>query len=504
MTRETKVGLFVVGSIVLVLILSALMGNLHLFGSRGLQVTFLATDSSGITANSKVKYRGITVGKVNKIEIDSGKVAIRASITDEIKIPDNVTVMISQDGLMGEKFIDLNTKSTLPAIGYLVDGGVYNNFKSTMTMDDLAEKVQDIAGQVSILTSALNSTFASEQGKEDMAAILRNLRLSTDRLNNILATNQDEINSIIRNINRMSATVDNITSKRERDLDEIVTNIHEMTASLNKFSKGLDRIMASEESDIQASLKNLKELTDEAKISIDNINKITQDAHDGKGTIGMLLADNETRDQLKDAVNSIHTMMTRADQLVLKLEAGLEYLPANDDYHGTFTVKLQPSSKRYYLFGISNKLYNSSTTYTEYTVTDYVNPADDQHYTEEKTKTQENVLAFSLQYALMFERYLGVRGGMFENTLGFGVDLYPLGNDNLSLTFEISDFLREPGGPYMKVNAKYYFLDHLFVQAGWDDFNSGRSSFSFGGGIHLIDDDLKYVIGSIPISSVAK
>ena len=504
MTREIKVGIFVVGIVLLLLMTSALLGNLHIFDSSRLKVTFYIDDSTGITTNSMVKYRGINVGKVEKLEIVNGKVAISASITDKIQIPDNFTVVISMDGFLGEKFIDLSIKSKIPATGYIVNGGQYGNYKSAMKIEDLTEKVQEIADQMAILATALNSIFASEQGKDDLSATLNNLRVSTDSLRDILASNQNEIKSIISNLNKVTATVESLTSSRERELGEIVANIHEMTGSLNNFSKKLDGVMSAEEADIYASLRNIKELTQEAKTTIENLNKITQDAHEGKGTIGMLLADNETRDQIKDAVSSLHNMMTRADQLVLKLEAGLEYIPVNDNYHGMFTVKLQPSNKRYYLFGVSNKLYNTSTTYTEYTISDHLNPGNFQHFTEEKTETRENVLAFSLQYALLFDKYLGVRGGLFENQLGFGVDIYPFGVENLTLTFEASDFFRKPGGVYTKANMKFYFLDHFFLQAGWDDVSYGHSGFSFGGGIHLIDDDLKYVLGSIPISSVAK
>ncbi|MDR0454407.1 MAG: MCE family protein [Deferribacteraceae bacterium] len=479
MTREIKVGIFLVGGIALALVLSTIFGNLRLFSSGGMKVTFFVDDSSGITINSKVKYRGVTVGEVVDVELENGKVAVRVYIKDQYKIPDNVTVMISQDGLIGEKYIDLNTKSHSPAAGNLADGGEYSNYKSTVTIDDLAEKVQEIASQVNILVSSLNNVFSSEQGKDDMSTTLHNLRVSSDSIRNILTSNQDEIKSAISNLNKMSY-------------------------SMNKFSSDLERIMSAENSNIQASIQNLKEITQESKTLIDNINKITQEAYDGKGTIGMLLSDNETRDQIKDTVSSLKNMLTRADQLVLKLEAGIEYMPSNDNYHGSFMAKLQPSDKRYYMFGVSNRLYNTSSSSTIYTVSDYLDPAGNKYYSEEKNKTEENVIAFSLQYALLFGKYLGVRGGLFENQIGFGIDLYPFGAENLALTFETSDFFRRDGGIYLKANAKYYFLNNFFIQAGLDDFGSGRSSFSFGGGIHFIDDDLKYIIGSMPISSVAK
>jgi phospholipid/cholesterol/gamma-HCH transport system substrate-binding protein len=92
-----------------------------------------------------------------------------------------------------------------------------------------------------------------------------------------------------------------------------------------------------------------------------------------------------------------------------------------------------------------------------------------------------------------------IRGGLIESSIGFGFDIKPFENHNLYLTLEASNFFRDTYGTYGKLNAKYYFLDNFFVQTGWDDLFSSRSSYSVGVGVNFIDNDIKYLLSSVPL-----
>jgi len=52
----------------------------------------------------------------------------------------------------------------------------------------------------------------------------------------------------------------------------------------------------------------------------------------------------------------------------------------------------------------------------------------------------------------------------------------------------------------MKATASYGISKTVFLNAGYDNFlNSERASAFAGIGIRFDDDDLKYLIGSVPI-----
>ena len=90
-----------------------------------------------------------------------------------------------------------------------------------------------------------------------------------------------------------------------------------------------------------------------------------------------------------------------------------------------------------------------------------------------------------------------VRAGIIESTGGAGADYY-LFKDKAKLSLEAWDFNRS-STPHLKASASYDFFKHLFLVAGGDDLSSKeRRSFFAGGGIKFEDEDLKYLITSVP------
>ena len=52
------------------------------------------------------------------------------------------------------------------------------------------------------------------------------------------------------------------------------------------------------------------------------------------------------------------------------------------------------------------------------------------------------------------------------------------------------------------MTSRFYFSPSVFVTGGWDDFlNVDRKADSvfFGAGLRWSDEDIKYLLGSIPI-----
>ena len=62
------------------------------------------------------------------------------------------------------------------------------------------------------------------------------------------------------------------------------------------------------------------------------------------------------------------------------------------------------------------------------------------------------------------------------------------------------NFSSEIDNIHLKLAAYYDFLNFFYLSAGYDDWaNKDYSSLFFGLGIKFTDDDLKYLLGSIPL-----
>jgi phospholipid/cholesterol/gamma-HCH transport system substrate-binding protein len=124
--RGTKVRLFVFAMIAVVGIVyvgGTYAGLDRLFGARGYRVTMQLADSGGIFANAEVTYRGVTVGRVERLVLsDDGVDVILDIANDAPRIPADTTAVVANRSAVGEQYVDLQPPHDRGP--YLADGSV--------------------------------------------------------------------------------------------------------------------------------------------------------------------------------------------------------------------------------------------------------------------------------------------------------------------------------------------------------------------------------------------
>lgn len=95
----------------------------RLFGAGGYQVTVALADSGGIFENAEVTYRGVAVGRVEKLRLTRSGVSVELYIDDDApRIPAAARAVIGNRSAIGEQFVDLRPDSD--AGPYLAGGSV--------------------------------------------------------------------------------------------------------------------------------------------------------------------------------------------------------------------------------------------------------------------------------------------------------------------------------------------------------------------------------------------
>jgi phospholipid/cholesterol/gamma-HCH transport system substrate-binding protein len=124
--RATKVRLFVFAMIAVVGIVyvgGTYAGLDRLFGARGYRVTVQLADSGGIFANAEVTYRGVTVGRVERLVLSDDGVDVILDISDDApRIPADTTAVVANRSAVGEQYVDLQPPHDRGP--YLADGSV--------------------------------------------------------------------------------------------------------------------------------------------------------------------------------------------------------------------------------------------------------------------------------------------------------------------------------------------------------------------------------------------
>ena len=205
----------------------------------------------------------------------------------------------------------------------------------------------------------------------------------------------------------------------------------------------------------------------------------------GEGTLGRLINDDKTVDELNTAIENVNKFLGVANKLETTIDFHTEYLNplgANKSYVG---IKLQPGLDRYYEVDLVDdpRGYKRSTL-----TTTQPNPPSGPVSTENVTTTSKNTLKFTALFAKNFYDFT-IKGGMIESAGGFGLD-YHLFERRVTLSAEFFNFR----SLYVRTFAKYVFMKGVYVMAGGDNLmhsDQTTANFFAGAGIFITNDDLK-------------
>ena len=93
-SSEVKVGAFALGGAVVLAGIITFMGAFS-FGKKGYELRINYPQVSGLMPGHVVRYAGVQVGTVKKINVAHDKVEVITEINDDIKIPQGATFTIS-------------------------------------------------------------------------------------------------------------------------------------------------------------------------------------------------------------------------------------------------------------------------------------------------------------------------------------------------------------------------------------------------------------------------
>ncbi len=503
MSREAKVGIFVVLGLVVLTYFTFRVSKWGGIGEKGYNLTVDFETAAGLEPKANVKMAGVPVGKVEEIKLEGDRARLVLRIDKEIRIPVDSIASIQTQGLLGEKYVEIlpgkQKDRVLPA------GGRVANTQPPVNLDEIVRKLSLIADDVKRFTETLSGTIGTEEGKKAMSEILQNVREASSVLRNVTTGNEERLNRILANIDRLSGDLQEISSANKEDVRVTIANLREFSQTLKEQTPGLAKkleamgdqvsgVISENRENIKESIANLKTASAKLDNTLSSAEKVLAKIERGEGTLGKLVNDNTTVGTLNDTLEGINRYVRKTESLKTFLDYRLEYQTGPSEFKHYANLRLQPSADKYYLLGIVDdprgKLDTNDTTTTVDGVT-----------TTSRSETLTNDLKFT---ALVAKRFSGltIKGGVMESTGGIGAD-YEVLKDRLTLGLDAFDFGRKKGQhPHLKAYGNYDIVKNLFITGGVDDILNSEDNlrtFFFGFGIKFADEDLKTLLGAVPI-----
>ncbi|WP_303850486.1 MlaD family protein [Seleniivibrio woodruffii] len=518
MGLEAKVGLFVVGCLILIGAMSLKLVDMSFSGGNGVSIQAVVEDASGLTKDANVIFSGVEVGKVKDIKLENGKAVVIMLIDKEYTLPANLVLAVRSKGFLGEKYAELKVAGG-KAEGVISEGTTIASEGGGTDFDVLGNKIGDIADDIKAITASLRKVLATNEAESNMSATISNIREITDAVNSIVKNNENHVNAIMYNVDELTRQLSDITTANASNINQIIANINSITRdmkaetpaitkNLTSITGDVNDIIGGNKEDINSTIKNMSTVTAKLEKTVDNLNDITGKISEGKGTIGKLVNDEQTVDNLNGALVGLKDTLGKLNEFKVDLAFFAERYGETDESKGHATVKITPSKERYYLLGLSSHpdgvekktITNETATYDYYTPGSSEGPYQK---TVTSSKRSPGSMTFTAMYANRFWDNYFFRVGLKESEAGVGLDYHPLKDeDKLVLSADLFDFpdKDEDKKAHAKATAKYVFYKNLFMQAGYDNFlNKDDKSWFVGGGVQFRDDDLKYLLGKVPM-----
>jgi phospholipid/cholesterol/gamma-HCH transport system substrate-binding protein len=487
MTPAARIGLFMLIGLIILGIFVIKIEDIPV-GERGdrLEITARFPSVAGLDRKAAVRIAGVRVGKVETIALDASEAVLELSLDPNVQLHEGAWAQITSLGMLGDKYVEIipgDPNAPLLPAGSELGGSTAPSFEDVMRVaTEIGEDVKEV-------TEALRGSIGGPEGELAIEEIVANIRDLTASLKVLIAENQANINATTANFRDFSATL--------RD------EMPRIAEKLNTLTDQLNEVVGENREDLNASMGNIRELTDRLQVSADNLNQITGKIASGEGSIGKLVNDettvdnlNQTLDSIENGVGTLNETLGRYRRYQLEVALRGEALASTDESRMAFGFDLWTTKNRFFRLEGVDMPYGRVRTDTQFVTTTYPDGSQES-YLEEKIRTSDK-LGINAQVGYRVFPKTIVRAGLIESAGGVGIDhSIKLGKRPLTMIFEAYDFGREfDEGVHLKFEGRYFISRHIFLTAGWDDpLVSEKSSVLFGGGITWNDEDIKYSLG---------
>ena len=548
-SRELQVGIFIIIGCLIIAAFSFKITDSPIF-RQGVKVTAYLNDATGLFKRSKVKMSGIDIGIITDISLYEGRARLNLLIDRGIEIPVSAKVVPRPLGILGDKYLEIQLPE-VKAEGYIKDESPHE--KAADKPGESPQKSEKGSGDgkssnsdskasggttswwkhLELIPSATAQTLeptandpsGSTPAPKPKSVTIRDGQVmksvdsaaTLDDLTRQLADIGKDLKSISATFRRLvegdgAAVVNSPVGRTVHNTELLTENLNKVVAenrvsigeAVNALSKTAKKLEATFNSVDQKKLsKDLQALSTAAGNlgdSVQRVQSIMKKVDEGQGTIGKLVNDSGTLDEINRVLHSINNIVDRARRVVIQVDVHPEFLMASKKTRTQIGVGLFPKNDFGYLAGLAIDPRGT----IEKTITSTQVDGGPISVTE-KIKNNRISYRFNFQFFKKLEP-LAFRLGLFENTGGFGTDLFML-NDRLKLSADLFDFSRDGRNPNLRLSARLGFLQHFYVVVGGDElFNPssaappeqafGRSAY-VGLGLTFVDDDLS-VLSILP------
>lgn len=319
--NNIRLGSFVGIGIIIFILGIYYIGSQGSIFSRNFRLSGVFKDISGIKIGNDVRFSGINIGTVTRVEIvNDSLVQIDLHIQNDVKqfIRKDSKMEIVPEGLMGTKVVYIYSGSSNAEI--VKDGDILETIEavqidkilrqlntSTQNTTVITKNIADITDKINRGEGAFGKFFADESFAKDLSTIAKKTAELTNNIAGISSKISQEQGAIGMLLS--DTTLANNIFQAGEDLEKTTKNLATLTEQMNKGKGIYSKIFTDTTftSGISRAGQNLDYTTERAKVIADNLANITNEIALGQGLISRLIYDTAFADSVEIAIKNVNS-----------------------------------------------------------------------------------------------------------------------------------------------------------------------------------------------------
>jgi phospholipid/cholesterol/gamma-HCH transport system substrate-binding protein len=327
--REGSVGLMLIAGL-------GVFGAIFLWlkgltpGNQSYNIIAQFAQAPGIQSGGAVRFRGIRVGKIAKIEPGANGVAVTIQMDDPtLIIPKDVAVEISQTGLIGEPVVEItpfnkvaiNTSSIATALDSKCDRNLIlcNNAKVNgeigASFNELlrrATKLVELYNNPELLRNINSTVIKAGTAAEDVSKLTKSVNQLSSEFSRLPKSVESGLNNLSAKANVLTISLDRTSTKIGNTADKFATTAEQLNSTVSEYkvlAVSVNSLVAENRKTFSSSLNNFDKLSVDLRKTVNQLNPSIVKLN---STISKLNTDKLTKD--------LEATLSNANQISLNLK----------------------------------------------------------------------------------------------------------------------------------------------------------------------------------------
>ncbi|MDE1160383.1 MAG: MlaD family protein [Acidobacteriaceae bacterium] len=300
---QLKVGLLVMGSVVLLCILLFLMSSasgMSVF-SHKIHVDSYFSSSNGLKKGGEVQLEGVTIGEVRSVIISTDPAHKLAPVHVQMKLSPRYSESLRVDtiasltkvGLVGDTVVNLDSTH---AVGPGLQSGMTLRSQDT---DDISAVMSESKTTLQTLNGTLGKLNAIVDGIQNGEGTAGQLLKNREMFDNLNATTRD-LHTLVANLNSGHGSAGKLLHD-----NDLYNHLDSTAAKLDTIASGLQQGKGS-----AGKLLTDDSLYNNLNESLTHLNSMLADADHGKGALGLLTKDPAFARKLDHTVTGLDDLLS--------------------------------------------------------------------------------------------------------------------------------------------------------------------------------------------------